>query len=195
MSGIKVELKGMEEVLKQLDVKNLGQDIQLEFNAFGLDVEQDAKQLAPVDEGFLKNQIYWKSITNAELIAVEIGCHADYAAYLEFGTRKFAAAYVASLPPLWQAFAAEFKGGKGGSFAEMLIRITAWVKRKGFASQVTKSGGKSKSKSSSAGEDQAAYLIARSILINGIRAHPFLYPAFEKNRPLLIERLKKLVNA
>ncbi len=187
--GFKVQVKGLDEVLKGLDVKTLETDINFELAAFGEDTVRDAKQLVPVDEGFLKNSI--NSVPGS--LKVEVIVNADYAAYVEFGTRKFAAAYVASLPPNWQAFAAQFRGSGSGSFQEMLARITAWVKRKGFAAQLTKSGGKSKSKSSEAAQDQAAYLIARSILINGIRAQPFLFPAFEKNLPLLLNRLKNLI--
>lgn len=189
MSGFKIELKGFDEVIGQLDGKKLESDISLVMGAFGQDVAREAKQLAPVDEGFLKNQI--GSVT--EGLTTNIFCNADYAAYLEFGTRKFAAAYVSTLPPTWQAFAAQFKGAGSGSFQEMVARITAWVKRKGIAAQITKSGKASKSKASISGQDEAAYRIALFILRNGIRPHPFLFPAFEKQYPILIQDLKDLL--
>lgn len=195
MSGFTIKIEGLDDTLKKLDTVKLKRDIQDEFNAFGLDTDRDAKLLAPVDEGRLKNAIYWRPTGEGNKIGVEVGCAVDYAAYLEFGTRKFAAAYVASLPPTWQALAAQYKGKGGGNFHEMVMAITRWVLRKGFAAEKTKSGANSKSKNSQAAQENAAYAIARSILINGIKPHPFLFPAVEKNRPLLIENLRKLLNA
>ncbi len=197
MSGITVQLKGLDEVLKKLDVKKFERDITDELIDFGNNVVRDAKQNVEdngtTDRGDLVNKIGSES---TKPLTVTIFVNIFYAAFIEFGTRKFAAAYVSRLPADWQAFAAQYKGsGGGGTFAEFIIKITEWVKRKGFAAELTKSGNISKSKSSEAAQDQAAYLIAMSILRNGIKAQPYLYPAFEKNVPLLIERLKKLLNA
>jgi HK97 gp10 family phage protein len=194
MSGFTVKLEGFDEALKKLDVSKLKSDIQDELNAFGLDVEQDAKQLAPVDEGRLKNAIYWKPVTEAGKISVEVGCAVDYAAYLEFGTRKFAAAYVGSLPTDWKVLAAQYKGKGGGSFHDMVVALTQWVLRKGISATKTKSGNNSKSQDSLEGQYRAAYNIAKWILINGIKPHPFLFPAVEKNRTKLLDRLKILLN-
>jgi hypothetical protein len=98
---------------------------------------------------------------------------ARYAAYIEFGTRKFAAAYVSSLPADWASYAATFKGSAGGTFKEMVLSIMAWCKRKGI-------------------DDKAAYPIARSIMINGIRPKPFIYPSFNAEFPLLIQDIKAI---
>lgn len=192
MSGITLQLTGIDEVLRKLDVKKFGQDIADELNEFADGVFRDANQLAPVDEAALKAAIYAERVKDINNLFVEVGCHINYAAYMEFGTRKYAAQYVATLPADWQTFATRYKGPGGGSFAEFIIAITAWVKRKGFAAQVTKSGNKSKSKSSQLAEQQAAYVIARSILRNGVKPHPFLFPAVEKNLPLLINGLRNL---
>lgn len=140
-----------------------------ELTAFGFDVERDAKNLVPVNEGYLRNSIGFVQ----EGLGVKITVGADYAAYLEFGTRGFAAAHLSTLPPDWQTFAARFKGGGGGTFDELLQRITLWVKQKGI-------------------EEEAAYPIAKKIQIKGIRAQPYLYPAIEKNRFELAKRLKAL---
>lgn len=187
--GFTLKLSGFDEVLKKLDVKGMEQSVTDELAAFGQDVVRDAKQLAPVDEGLLKNSIN----SDTQPLKVTISVNVDYAAYVEFGTRRFAAAYVASLPPDWQTFAAQYNGPGGGSFQEFVARLTAWVKRKGFAADVTAGGNRSKSAGSAAKEEQAAYRIALSILRNGIKPHPFLFPAFEKNRPLLIKNLQNLL--
>lgn len=193
MPGIKVSIKGFDEAIKRLDIKVMQPEITAELDRFGKGVAQSAQnnvsENGSIDEGGLVNSI-GSEMTDS--LTVRIFANKDYAAFVEFGTRKFAAAHVATLPPDWQAFASQYKGRGGGSFQQLLVAITAWVKRKGIAALPTKSGGKSKSKSSQAAQDQAAYLIARSILINGMRAKPFLYPAFNDNTPLLMERLKKL---
>ena len=191
--GLTLQVKGLNELKAQIKAypQDIDKIIQNEFVAFGDNVVSDAKRLAPVDEGYLRNSIS-ASVTDLEL---SISVNVDYAAYLEFGTKSFAAEYVASLPPEWQTFASEFQGPTGGSFADFVKILIEWVKRKGFAAQVTKSGGKSKSGSSVAGEQQAAYLIAKSILIKGIRPQPYLFPAFEQNKQGLIDNLKSQLGA
>jgi hypothetical protein len=56
-----------------------------------------------------------------------------------------------------------------------------WVKRKGIGNGKNDKG--------------VAYVIARSILQKGLRPQPFLIPAYEQEKPKLIQRLKKLLNA
>lgn len=168
MSGFNINIEG--DLNKKLDkIKDdVKQVITDELNEFGIAVVADASRLAPVDEGFLHQHISFEK----QELAVEIIVAANYAAYLEFGTRAFAAVYVATLPPTWQQFAATFKGG-GGGFEDYFRNIFEWCKRKGIA-------------------EAAAYPIAISILRKGIRPHPFLFPAVESNLIKLKERLKAL---
>lgn len=186
MSGFKVNIDGLQVALNKLDVKRYEPQIQKSFEKFGVNVEREAKKLAPVDEGHLRSAIYQQ----AGILQVTIGCSVDYAAYLEFGTRSFASEYVAALPATWKELASQYRGAGGGSFEEMVIRITEWVKRKGFAALQTKSGNRSKSIASDTAQNEAAYLIARSICIKGIRPHPFLFPAVEMWTPALIKDLQ-----
>ncbi len=159
----------------------------------------DAKRFAPADEGTLRGKISYKK----EDLKVTVTVGVNYAAYLEFGTRKFAAAWVSSLPADWQTFAAKFKGPAGGTFEELVMRLTEWVHRKGLGSgkagksigvagtYSVKSGRRTGNKATQASQDKsAAYAIARSIMIKGIKPHPFLYPAYEKNRIELVNNLK-----
>jgi hypothetical protein len=191
MSGFRLQIKGVDELLNKLDISPIKKEIKVELKAFGQEVERDAKQLAPVDEGYLKSRIYHKATS-------------DYAAYVEFGTRKFAASYVSTLPPDWQSYAATFKGSGTGDYFEFLNAILDWVLRKGIANRYSvktkkaikiKLGGKGKKSLSDQDRlQQTAYAIALSIIRNGIKPHPFLYPAFEKNRILLIQRLEAVLN-
>lgn len=168
--SLSLKIKGIDAIAKA--TKNLTvelkQEINNEFAKFGFDVQADAKNFAPADEGNLRNSI---EVLNKDL-SVSIFSRLDYAAYLEFGTRKFAAAYVNNLPADWQTYAATFKG-KGNGSGDFFETIRRWVKRKGI-------------------EDKYAYIIALNILRNGIKAHPFLYPAFRDNIPIFEKRLKAL---
>ncbi len=202
MSGFTIDITGdFEGKLNNLEEK-VKKIVDEELNAFGLDTVAMAKTLAPVDEGFLRNSITFEK----QPLSVEVVVAANYAAYLEFGTRSFAAAYVSSLPPDWQEFAAKFKGGGGGTFQEFVMRLTEWVHRKGLGAGgpgkpigVTgtysiKTGKRTGNKVTQANEDKsAAYRIALSILRKGIRPHPFLFPAVELNKEKLITNLKAVI--
>ena len=189
--GLNISIKGLDETLAKLDIKKFEKVIESEIHTFGLNVEQDAKQLCPVDEGHLKGSVFQEP----KRLGVEVGVRANYAAYVEFGTRKFATAYVSTLPSDWQAYASQFKGKGGGSMDEFIQSIMAWVLRKGIGGGRTTGGNLSRSRSSDDAMQQAAYNIALYILRNGIKAQPFLYPAFEENRIILIKNLKELLNA
>jgi hypothetical protein len=176
--------KRREKVLSKIDD---------ELNTFGISTVAMAQRLCPVDEGHLRNSISFTPVKKeGSTRYVDIVVATDYAAYVEFGTRKFAANYVATLPQEWRAMAAEHKGKAGGTLSEFIQRIMAWVQRKGIGAHKTKSGNVSTSKNSYAAMQQAAYAIALNILQNGVKQQPFLYPAFRKNRKRLISNLKNI---
>ena len=174
-----LNIKNLDKTLAE--IKAYPQDVEKiidnEFKVFGQATVNDAKRNAPVNEGRLREMIGYFPEKGKVTIAVDV----DYAAYVEFGTKSFAGAYVATLPSDWQQFAAEFRGPAGGSFQELVMKIQKWVILKGIAT----------------GKDanQSAYLIARKILIKGIRPQPYLFPAFEKNKLELIRNLKAQLNA
>ena len=206
MSGFTIDITGdFEGKFNNLEekVKKIVDD---ELNAFGEHTVTDAKNNITnnktVDENHLRGLIHFEK----QPLSVEVVVPVNYAAYIEFGTRGFAAAYVSTLPPDWQAFAAQFKGGGGGSFDEFVMRLTEWVHRKGLGAGgpgkpigVTgtysiKTGKRTGNKATQASEDKsAAYRIALSILRKGIRARPFLFPAVEKNKEILINNLKAVI--
>lgn len=189
---IKIDISGFDKALA--DVNSLAtkakQDVKVAFVDFGTKVETDAKRLAPADEGKLRNSI--NSVYNATNMTVTITAASDYAAYMEFGTRKFAAQYVATLPQDWKTYAATFKGKGGGNFEQFIQAIMAWVRRKGIGADTTKSGNISSSASSLDKQQQAAYWIALNILQNGVKPQPFLRPAVVANTPKLISDIKKI---
>lgn len=171
---IKIETKGINTLVNKFDElsKEGKVAVQSALNDWADRTAADAKSLVSAnssDEGALLRSIspvYKQG-------AAEVVATAKYAAYIEFGTRKFAAAYVGSLPQDWQTYAATFQGPAGGTFADLVKSIMGWCKRKGI-------------------DDKAAYPIARKIIIDGIKQRPFLYPSVIKNTPLLIQDIKDI---
>lgn len=192
--GFKVQIQGLDNAFQKIE--GLGtatkKEIQAELNAFGEGTAQQAKQIVASnssDEGHLLRSINSKP-GNLE---VSVVVSADYAAYVEFGTKKFAAAHVASLPPDWQAYAAQFKGKGGGSFDEFVQRLVKWVLRKKIGATYdikTRRRVKVGKQSARTTAEADAYAIALHIIRHGSKAHPFLYPAYRDNSKKLVERLK-----
>lgn len=204
MGNFNIQVTGLQAAIDRITPAVINEKVKDELNAFGLDVVNDAKQLAPTDEGYLKNSISHVMVNDN---TVEIKVNTNYAAYVEFGTRRFAASYVSTLPQEWRIFASQFKGKGGGDYFDFLNNILDWVIRKGIANrysiktqQPIKINIKNPSKAGIGKDDyerlhSAAYAIALSILKKGVKPHPFLYPAVEKNRPLLEKRIKDILNA
>lgn len=164
-----IRIEGLEKTLARFDLKKFEPQVQTCFNNFGIRVELAAKQAVPVDEGRLKTSIFQQP----GKLSSTFGASANYASFVEFGTRKFAAAYVATLPPDWQSFANQYRGVGNGTFQEFVLSLMGWCKRHGIS-------------------DKAAYPIALKILRNGLKPQPFLYPAFNKNKDKLINDLKAI---
>jgi HK97 gp10 family phage protein len=182
---INIKLTGFDKAEK--NIEKISKDASLKAKValvdFGTKVETEAKRNAPADEGKLRSSI--NSKFDQRKFTVSITVATDYAAYQEFGTRKFAAAYVGTLPQEWKAYAATFKGKTGGNMNDFIQAIMAWVDRKGIGADTTKSGNISRSASSLEKQQQAAYWIAINILQNGIKPKKFLYEAVKNNLPKL----------
>jgi hypothetical protein len=119
---------------------------------------------------------------------------------VEFGTGKYAAEYVPTLPTTWQDFAAKYKGQSGGGdFFSFVMAILDWIEKKGIkpttATYSIKSKRRTGNKAQKQEQDyQMAAAIAYNILHNGIHPHPFLYPAYEKQRPLIIKDIENTLS-
>lgn len=172
--GFVVNLSGMDKIQKALQNidKNLKVEVSNEINASALKIQSSAKRLAPVNFGQLRNGI---ALTKDNDLTFTVESKASYSPYVEFGTGG-----QVSVPADFDAYAQQFKGGKGGKFKDMIEALMLWVKRKGISGKNDKS---------------TAYLIARSILRKGLRPQPFLIPSYQEEKPKLIQRLKKLLNA
>ena len=170
-----VNVQGLDATLKKFDqlAKDTQEGVQAALNDWADRTATDAITLVSAqssDEGGLKGSI--KPEYGNGNAAVKVS--SSYAAFIEFGTRKFAAQYVASLPNDWQAYAATFKGKKGGGNGKKFWdRLQGWGGRKGI-------------------EPEKLYFIYKKILTDGIRPKPFLYPSVNKNLPLLIKDIKNI---
>jgi len=133
---------------------------------------RNAKRDAPVDVGFLKNQItYTKLIGDADHMTFEVISGAKYSPYLEFGTKGKFRPY-----PGTEQFASQFKGKGDGNMDEFFLNILDWVKRKGIADRKTRglpTGRVRKAKDVDAYD--TAFAIMMSILKKGVTPHPFFF--------------------
>lgn len=174
---ITIEAYGLDQTINKLGKMSASVKTEVNgaLNAFGLNVEQDAKQLVQAnssDTGQLAGSISYRT----ENMKTHVIAAVYYAAYVEFGTRKFATEQVAKLPPDWAAYAGTFKGknAQSGSFHDFVIRMIKWAQSTGKI------------------DPKYAYLAALKIIKNGVKARPFMYPSVNKNLPIFIEDLKDI---
>jgi len=170
-----VSLSGIKELEGKLNklTTALQKDVSNEINATALNIENQAKKLAPINLGQLRNSI---ALTKDSELTYTVAANASYSAYVEFGTGP-----QVSVPADFTSYAQQFKGKSGGKFKDMVEALTLWVKRKGIGNGKNDKG--------------LAYVIALSILKKGMRPQPFLIPAYEMEKPKLIQRLNQLLNA
>lgn len=177
-----------EQKLKESVIKSLGKVAEGIVN----DAKSNLRSQKAINTGFLVNSIFAEPVTDN--LSVNIVAGAPYASYIEFGTRKFASAYVSSLPKDWQTLASQYKGKGGGTFEDLVKNIALWVAQKGVVGTYSvKTRKRVGSKQTKEEENMAAaYPIALSIVQNGIRARPYLYPAYVKNRNIFAQELAKV---
>lgn len=172
MATFSIKATGIEAIQAKIAEPKFKAAINTALNAFALSSVNDAKQLAPNFEGTIRKNINFDEATN---YVTTINVNVDYAAYVEFGTKKFSASYVSGLPRDWQSFAAEFKGKGNGSFSQFVERLTYWAKKTGKIPV------------------EAAYVTALKILREGVKPQPFLFPAINKNLPQLTKDLNNAI--
>jgi HK97 gp10 family phage protein len=175
--AITIEIKNLNEAFKKFDKmsKEVKKEIKDEVAASALNIQSNAKKLAPVNFGKLRQSIYVEEKSkSANQFMYVIGAAAKYAPYIEFGTGG-----KVSIPSGFADEASKFKGKTGGKFSDLVKALTEWVSKKGIAS-----GKKSKS---------VAFMIALSIIRKGIRPQPFLIPAFQAEKPKLILKIKDVI--
>jgi HK97 gp10 family phage protein len=181
---------GLDALIARL--QNAPQQIVKEVSGELLDaanrIAGNAIRQAPVDEGGLRRGITVKKVSATEYAVVSA---ARYSPFIEWGTKK-----QVSVPSSLKAYAATFKGIKGGTKEQFLKAITGWVRRKGIrfdGSQSFKSG-KKKGQKKKLTIAQTALLVYYSILSKGIKPQPFFFDNLAKESPLLIKRVEAVLN-
>ena len=166
MAGFALDIsgiKGVEAAIKKIDSKAT-KGLSDELNAASLNIEKSAKRMAPGNLGKLRQSI--NHDTGNDLFKAVFST-VEYAPYVEFGTRG-----KARIPSGFEQFAAQYKAsGQGAKGAWKAIEF--WIKRKGIDPKLT-------------------FVIFRAIMRNGISPQPFMIPAYEKEKPALLKRLKAL---
>lgn len=102
---ITAQIKNLKKVLSELDQfeEEVNKKVEIVTKANAQDIELGAKQLAPVDMGFLRNQISTEK--NPNKIAYKVVANAPYSAYMEFGTGG-----LVEVPKELKDVAIQFKG-------------------------------------------------------------------------------------
>lgn len=136
-------------------------------------IARKAKRNAPTDQGFLREGIGARRISDFEY---EVYSNSVYSPYVEFGTLE-----KVSIPAGLEDYAAQFKGdfasGTYSQGGELSFKdaIYAWCQRKGIP-------------------EEAWYAIFISIWRTGTKPQPFFFPAVEEQRPLIIQQITQDVN-
>lgn len=184
IDGVSEALEGVKRFTQRLQ-----KEIDLELHDAANNMVNGAVADAPTDQGFLKNNITFKKVSDMNY---EVVSQAFYSPYLEFGTRTYA-----KVPAGLEKVAAKYRGkaiGQGG-LDELFLAIIDWVKRKGLTGRYSvKTKKRLGGKNDQLAEDfDVAYPIVIIILRKGIKPHPFFYKQLDKEKPGLLKRLKQIV--
>lgn len=104
MAKVNLEISGIDTVLAKFKTFGLEaeKDVENITRIAADEIEADAKRMAPVDSGKLRQQIASEEVTP---LSYKIVSHAPYSAYMEFGTGR-----LVSVPKGLEELASQFKG-------------------------------------------------------------------------------------
>jgi len=94
-------IKGVQDALKRKE-KAVTTELDLEMNAYVIDIEAAATRKAPVDTGKLRQGFF---IDTSKKLNKSVGNSKEYAAYVEFGTGA-----LVNVPKGLEGYAMKFKG-------------------------------------------------------------------------------------
>jgi hypothetical protein len=176
--GLYIDARELTKGAKSFErlIKEFPDKVSDVLNSNALEIERNAKTAAPADRGLLRQTI---SADLSKPLQKHLTANAPYAAYVEFGTGKYAAEQVSKYPADYQKFASQFKGKGGGGFKDFIRLLTEWVRRKGIDKKHP---------------ERTAYAIAISILRNGVHPHPFMIPALINQQKEIVNDIKTLLN-
>lgn len=162
-------LKGVDKVITEL--RKFGKDIEKkidnETEAIAIQIEGDAKKLAPKNFGKLAQSI---SHSKPKFLQRKVTVNEFYGGYMEFGTGT-----KVNVPNEFKDIASSFKNQKRGTFKDGLEAIKVWCRHKGI-------------------NEKYAYVIFAKILGAGVNPQPFLYPAWQKGKKDYLKNLEALLS-
>lgn len=166
MGNFTIDIKGLDALRGRLrDMPaTLARVVDKELEDGCQSIVAEAKQRAPVDQGILVNEIGFQKVND---LAYAVYSNALYSAYVEFGTRANV-----SIPPGLEEFASQFIGSPGASSLSAKEAIFAWCKRMGI-------------------DPKAWYAIYITLMVSGVKPHPFFFPAVNRILPIMINRITK----
>jgi len=166
----------------QVKARTVSERITRELLTGGANIERDAKKalqrptpLGAWNFGQLAASVRHFIARDGNAVVVKVGTPLAHGAFTEFGTGKKGAQgpHNETAKALMKKMGYK-PSGKEGRFPPLLV-IARWAKRKGLSEFV--------------------FPIARAIAKNGLRARPFLTPAFEKWAPQTLDRIKRVTRA
>jgi len=161
-------VNGISETIAEL--RKFGSDVEKMINAeteaAAIQIELDAKRLAPKNFGKLAQSISHDKINSSNY---KVTVNEFYGAYIEFGTGA-----LVKVPPGFEEMANSFKGQKSGSFKDFIAAMTIWFNAKGY-------------------DTKNVWIACINKLNNGSEARPFLYPAWVKGKKDYESNLKKML--
>jgi HK97 gp10 family phage protein len=169
-----VQIQGLDALIRKMQVLSAAvqDDVDTECELAAHEMNDEASRnivsnrLVNGGELLAKQQV----ISDKTARSYTVQNTAFYAAFQEFGTGVQFTAH-----PEWEQIASSFKGLQNGTFDTFLIKMQEWCKSKGI-------------------DIKYAYPICLHILQHGLKARPFMQPAYEKVAPLLIERINNIIN-
>lgn len=149
------KVTGVRELVDSF--KKAGKDIEKQcvqiVSANAFEGRNEAVKNAPAAFGKLRQSIGIE--VSADKLEQSVVANADYAPYIEFGTGG-----KVSVPSEWSELANGFKG-QNFSKDDILERLRNWCRLKGI-------------------DEKYAFPIMVTILREGMRPQPFMYPAWQK---------------
>jgi HK97 gp10 family phage protein len=168
-----IKVQGLDEAIRALSKygDEVARDTAKAMNLTAIAVEKKAKRNLTLNRtsntGDLRSSIHTSRANKDDLVST-VYVEANYAPYVEFGTKT-----KVEVPNGLESYAAQFRG-KGGSFEQLEQNISAWAKNRGIPQKNVK-------------------FIAMKIARFGVKAQPFLFPAWESERPKLEKAVKELL--
>lgn len=113
-AALDIQIIGIKEAFNKFkgNFNKISDEIDMEMGDGIERIVTQAKTLVPANFSRLKTSLY---VNKLGKFNYEFGSNVNYAAYVEFGTGRYAATYVPSIEPEWQRFALTYKTPNPGN--------------------------------------------------------------------------------